>query len=63
MTFSTGNGLGGPTKEQTMFGTILVRCPQCEQLSYDPRTGLCDARHVDESWDWRLPEKFQDLAA
>lgn len=24
------------------LGIILTRCPECGNLSYDPRTGTCD---------------------
>lgn len=56
-------GWEAPTKGHTMFGVILTRCPECDQLSYDPRTELCDETHVDESWTYTLPDEFQDLAA
>ncbi len=62
MTFSTvGSGWEAQTKETPMMGEIYVRCETCDQLSYDPRTGLCDERHVDESWEYVLPAEFQDL--
>lgn len=41
--FSFVGRLGGPTKGNTMIGTILIRCKSCGQLSYDPRTETCDA--------------------
>lgn len=34
------NGLGGP-KGYRMTGQIYVRCTQCGDLAYDPRTGRC----------------------